>query len=65
MEEVYIAMDGYIKPTMYMDVQVSRDAGCRERPWTYLRRLLEKIPNINDALEITLNSYELFIIISD
>jgi len=42
MEEVYVARDGYIKPT-----------------WMYLRRLLEERPDINDVLNITLNSYDI------
>jgi len=32
-------MDAKAKPTKHREVQVSCEAGCRERRWTYLRRL--------------------------
>ncbi len=59
--QVYIAMDGYIQPATNREVQVSWEEGCRERPWTHLRRLLQQIPGINDVFPISLNSYSLFI----
>ena len=54
------AADALFPPTPYMDVSVSREAGCRERPGMYLRRFPVDIPDNSDlfsSFSTTLNSY--------
>ncbi|MCU7846769.1 MAG: hypothetical protein KZQ89_01965 [Candidatus Thiodiazotropha sp. (ex Lucinoma kastoroae)] len=40
--------DAAIETTPYMDVQVSREAGCREQPWMHLSRFPEETEDSND-----------------
>ena len=37
-----------LMPILYVDVSVSHEAGCRNRPWVYLRHFLENILDSSD-----------------